>query len=130
MKYQLLCTFSSSDSLYQSLDDIRNWYNIVYSSIYVFENSMDSNELFITYNIHKNERPIQLTNTILLHRKKTTNTMYTINALNQIVMRDNNGILDSKFPIEWEKLKNSILIWTGSELRKIETKIHTVFKFN
>lgn len=129
MKYQLLCTFSNKESLYQSMHDIREWYDIVYSPMYILENVEDENELFITYNINKNENKIQLTNTILFHRKKATNTMYTINALNQLIIHNNNGILDKKFSVDWEQLRNSILIWTGTELRKVSTKIYSIHKF-
>jgi hypothetical protein len=130
MKLQLLCTFTNKETLFEVLHDIRQWYDIVYSSIYVLENVEDENELFITYNIEKNQNRVQLTNTILLHRKKMTNTMYTINALNELIKEKNGGKLDNTFIVNWDELKNSIIIWNGTELIKIRTKINTIIKFN
>lgn len=129
MKLQLLCTFTNKETLFEVLHDVRQWYDIVYSSIYVLENVEDENELFITYNIEKNQNRVQLTNTILLHRKKMTNTMYTINALNELIKEKNGGKLDNTFIVDWDELKNSIIIWNGTELRKIRTKIHKILKF-
>jgi hypothetical protein len=130
MKLQLLCTFTNKETLFEVLHDIRQWYDIVYSSIYVLENVEDENELFITYNIEKNQNRVQLTNTILLHRKKMTNTMYTINALNELIKEKNGGKLDNTFIVDWDELRNSIIIWNGTELRKIQTKINKIIKFN
>jgi hypothetical protein len=130
MKLQLLCTFTTKENLFEVLHDVRQWYDIVYSSIYVLENVEDENELFITYNIEKNQTKVQLTNTILLHRKKMTNTMYTINALNELIKEKNGGKLDNTFVVDWDELRNSIIIWNGTELRKIRTKINKIIKFN
>lgn len=129
MKLQLLCTFTNKETLFEVLHDVRQWYDIVYSSIYVLQNVEDENELFITYNTEKNKNKIQLKNTILLHRKKMTNTMYTINALNELIKEKNGGKLDNTFIVDWDELKNSIIIWNGTELIKIRTKIHKIFKF-
>jgi len=38
-------------------------------------------------------------NTISLHRKKITNTLYTINALNELIKTINNGVLDTKYQV-------------------------------
>jgi hypothetical protein len=64
--------------------------------------------------------------TISLHRKKHTNTLYTINALNDLIRELNNGKLDKSFSIEWENYKNSLLLTNDNGLNKIPTKIHTI----
>ena len=46
--------------------------------------------------------------TISLHRKKNTNTLYTINALNDLIRELNAGKLDKTYPIKWENYKNSL----------------------
>ena len=50
-----------------------------------------------TGNMSENPLP----GTILLHRKKESNTLYTINALNALVRQLNNGMLDNRFIINW-----------------------------
>lgn len=51
-----------------------------------------------------------LSNSIMVHQKRETNTIYTINALNELIMNLNNGILDKKYPIEWERYRNCALL--------------------
>jgi hypothetical protein len=65
-------------------------------------------------------------NTILVHRKKQTNTLYTINALNELIKSLNNGVLDKKFPIEWENYRNCILLIQAEGFNKINTKIKDI----
>ena len=111
MQTQLLCTFTSKAELQDTLQLIRETYHIVYNYIYVLQNKGNLDELFITYNIDtsiKPDRPLQ--DTILVHRKKQSNTLYTINALNELVKEENNGVLDKKFSIDWTKFKNSIIV--------------------
>ena len=50
-----------------------------------------------------------LDNTILLHRKKDSNTLYTINALNDLIKSLNGGIIDTSFKVDWQDYKNCIL---------------------
>ena len=62
-------------------------------------------------------------NTISLHRKKITNTLYTINALNELIKTINNGVLDTNYQVEWDTYKNMILISNKEGLQKIPTRI-------
>ena len=96
-----------------------------YEKIYVLQNEDKHNELICTYNVEKN-RDLDfnaVTNTISLHRKKITNTLYTINALNELIMEINNGVLDTKFELPWEMYKNMILITNKEGLSRISTRI-------
>jgi hypothetical protein len=65
-------------------------------------------------------------NTILLHRKKESNTLYTINALNTLIRELNNGIADPNYKITWEDYRNTILLTQETGLRKLETKINNI----
>ena len=66
--------------------------------------------------------------TISLHRKKYSNTLYTINALNECIKNLNNGILNPKFMIPWENFKNMLLITNSDGLNKINTRIYKIEK--
>jgi hypothetical protein len=80
-----------------------------------------------TYNIEiEGGQTKILPNTILLHRKKESNTLYTINALNTLIKTLNNGVLDSTFPINWPDYKNSILLTQGDDLKRLNTTIHKI----
>ena len=65
-------------------------------------------------------------NTISLHRKKQSNTLYTINALNEVIRELNGGVLDKRFPIPWDDYYNSLLLTNENGLNKIPTKIHSI----
>jgi len=131
MQTQLLCTFTNKEKLQNALQEIRETYHIVYNYIYVLQNKGNLEELFITYNIDTSFRPKRpLADTILVHRKKQSNTLYTINALNELVKQENNGVLDKKFTIDWEKFKNSIIVTNVEGTKKISTRIFEVIEFN
>ena len=131
MQTQLLCTFTNKEELQNTLQLIRETYHIVYNYIYVLQNKGNLEELFITYNIDTSVRPDRpLADTILVHRKKQSNTLYTINALNELVKEENGGVLDKSFSIDWDKFKNSIIVTNVAGTKRISTRIYEVIEFN
>jgi hypothetical protein len=127
---QLLCTFTTKEELQNTLQEIRETYHIVYNYIYVLQNKGNLDELFVTYNIDTQHKPAYpLRDTILVHRKKGSNTLYTINALNELVKEENGGILDKSYEIDWNKFKNSIIVTNTEGTKKISTRIYEVIKF-
>lgn len=130
MKTQLLCTFTTKEELQNTLQQIREIYHIVYNYIYILQNKSSLDELFITYNIDTAFQPsTPLENTILIHRKKESNTLYTINALNELVKEENGGVLNSNFVIDWPKFKNSIILTNATGTKKIQTRVFEVISF-
>jgi len=128
MNTQLLITFTKPSKIKQVIEEIKNCYTLAFGKIYVLENVNNSNELICSYNIDsdvqiKGEIPF---NTISVHRKKETNTIYTINALNYVISLFNDGKPDKNFPMPWDKYKNCILVTNQDGLKKIETKINLV----
>ena len=127
---KLFCTFTTPDELDTVLADINRRYTIMYNKIFVLE-SPQSKEIMCTYNIDTaNSSDSPLPNTILLHRKKESNTLYTINALNTLIKSLNGGILDTKYIVNWHEYKNSILLTNGPDLRKLDTSIYKIIDFN
>lgn len=130
MKTQLLCTFTNRGELEDTLQKVRETYHVVYNYIYILQNKADLDELFITYNIDTASQPDSpLENTILVHRKKESNTIYTINALNQLIKEENGGMLDKTFIINWEKFKNCIILTNTEGTKRIQTRIFQVISF-
>ena len=125
MRTQLLCTFTTQKNLEQTTHDITKNFNVIFEKIYVLQNENKTNELICTYNVDQDEEINfnDVKNTISLHRKKITNTLYTINALNELIMEINNGILDTSYQIPWDIYKNMILISNKEGLQKIPTRI-------
>jgi hypothetical protein len=131
MKTQLLCTFTTKELLQTTLQNIRESYVIVYNYIYILQNKANLDELYITYNINTEYKPeTPLEDTILIHRKKESNTLYTINALNQLVKEENGGILDKNFIIDWNKFKNSLILTNTDGTKRIQTRVFEVIEFN
>ena len=127
---KLFCTFTSPAELDDTLASINRSYSILFNKIFVLE-SPQSDELMCTYNIDTGnmaEKP--MASTILLHRKKESNTLYTINALNTLIMSLNNGRMDKNFIVNWQDYKNSILLTNGPEIRKLDTSIHKIVDLN
>ena len=130
MRTQLLATFTTKEHLDETSKKIQEAYTIVFNKIYVLQNEDNTEELICTYNVDttKNIDYNKVSGTISLHRKKHSNTLYTINALNECIKNLNNGILDEKFPIPWENFKNMLLITNSDGLNKINTRIYKIEK--
>ena len=130
MKSQLLCTFTTKKDIEKVIEEIKVAYDIAFKKIYVLQNEDNINELICTYNVNFDTSIDYnaVSSTISLHRKKHTNTLYTINALNECIKNLNNGILDQKFMIPWENFKNMLLITNSDGLNKINTRIYKIEK--
>jgi hypothetical protein len=131
MQTQLLCTFTTKDELQATLETIKQTYYIVYNYIYVLQNKGNLEELYITYNIDTQYKPtIPLKDTILVHRKKQSNTLYTINALNELVKEENGGKADKDFIVDWDKFRNTIIVTNTEGTKKISTRIFEVIEYS
>ena len=128
MKSQLLCSFTTKDNLDEIVKKITDAYNIVFNKVYVLQNENNVNELICTYNVDTQGGVDynKVTGTISLHRKKYSNTLYTINALNECIKNLNNGVMDEKFMVPWENFKNMLLITNSDGLNKINTRIYKI----
>ena len=127
MKTQLLCTFTSKPRLNDTLDIIIGCNEVLYEKVYVFQNEKDLGQLICTYNVeYKYDYEESIIDTISLHRKKQSNTLYTINALNEVIREKNGGVLDKSYMVDWDEFENTLLLTNESGLSKIPTKIHQI----
>ena len=128
MKSQLLCTFTTKENIDETVEEIKQSYMIVFNKIYVLQNENDVNELLCTYNVDTTDGVDynKVKNTISLHRKKYSNTLYTINALNEVIRAKNKGILDKRFNVDWSEYQNTLLLTNETGLNIIPTKIHQI----
>ena len=127
MNNRLYCTFATLDNFEEVSKTIQSSYVILFDKLFVLE-SLDGEKIMLTYNVDLgnsiNESMVD--NTILVHRKKQTNTLYTINALNELIKSLNKGVLDKTFTIEWNNYKNCILLIQADGFNKIDTKIKQI----
>jgi len=124
---KLFCTFTTLEGVDGLVKDLSSQYSIMYNKMFVLY--IKSNEEYvITYNVDQGNVQEIPDNTILVHRKKETNTLYTINALNELIKSLNGGVVDTKFPIDWQHYKNCVLLTQHNELKQLNTKIHKIIE--
>lgn len=124
MSYQLLVTFSKPENLEETVESVFHTHEIFRDRVFILKSSSIP-EYILCYNLVE-RAPKLLKNTISVHRKKHTNTIYTINALNELVKYSTGGYLDKEFKINWEGYRNTLLITDESALIEIPTKIHLI----
>ena len=131
MNNRLYCTFTSNNEVEGIIEKIQSSYVILFNKIFVLE-SLDGEKIMLTYNVDMNNSSSEsmVDNTILVHRKKQTNTLYTINALNELIKSLNNGVLDKRFPIEWNNYRNCILLIQTEGFNKIDTKVNEIINLS
>jgi len=122
LKTQLLCTFAHRKDLDLISDYITKSYTVAERRIFVFTDADNKSDLYLTYNIERGAFT-KTPNTISIHRKKETNTLYTVNALNTIIVKANNGVLDKTFVINWETYRNTLLLTSDNDLRPISLEL-------
>jgi hypothetical protein len=125
MSNRLFCTFAKEDTLEEIVNQIQDRYSIIYNKLFVLY-SKQQEEYAITYNVDLHNIIGLLPDTILVHRKKESKTLYTINALNQLIRELNNGYLDTNYKLDWNTYRNCILLTKGAELKKIPTQLYKI----
>ena len=127
MNNRLYCTFTTADEYEEVANTIQTSYVILFDKLFVLE-SLDGEKIMLTYNVDMNNSVVDsmMDNTILVHRKKQTNTLYTINALNELIKSLNNGVIDKSFTVNWNDYRNCILLIQTEGFNRIDTKIKEI----
>jgi hypothetical protein len=123
---QLLCTFTTAKDFRTTSDEIQKFYEVYSHRIFAFINTQNPKEMYLTYNVlnMRKDAP-KFPNTILIHRKKQTNTLYTLNAMNRLI-EEENGHVDKTFIVNWQLYENSLIITGDVSIRVIPLKISTI----
>jgi hypothetical protein len=124
---KLFCTFTDLEGLDTLIEDIKAKYSIIYNKLFVLE-IVGKDEYVITYNVEQANVGSIPENTILVHRKKESNTLYTINALNELIKKLNGGVVDTKYQVNWQHYNNCILLTQHNELNQLNTKIFKIIE--
>ena len=120
---QLLCTFSTAKDFRTTAEEIRNFYEVYSNRVFAFLNTQNPKEMYLTYNVlnMRKDAP-KFPNTILIHRKKQFNCLYSLNALNTLI-KEECGCLDPKHILNWSLYSNSLVITGDVSVRIIPLKI-------
>ena len=124
---KLFCTFTDLEGLDKLIEDIKSKYSIIYNKLFVLE-IIGKNEYVVTYNVEQANIGSIPDNTILVHRKKESNTLYTINALNELIKKLNGGVVDTRYNVDWQHYRNCVLLTQHNELNQLNTKIHKIIE--
>jgi len=125
VRTQLLCTFTTESSFEGLLTNIFDGYELFSRKIFILKLE-PSKELVISYNIIPNKEIKFLPNSIMVHRKKESNTMYTINALNRLIKELNGGVEDKRFQVDWDGYRNSMILTDGDGYKIMKTKLFRI----
>jgi hypothetical protein len=125
MNNKLYCTFVYEDEIEDVVDYILEGHSVLFNKIFVLT-SLDENKTILTYNIDTPDHNLQFPNTILVHRKKQTNTLYTINALNEVIRYLNDGVLDTSYQVDWTRFRNTLLLTRPGGFKKIRTRLQRI----
>jgi hypothetical protein len=125
MNNRLFATFTQQESIDDLINNLSLSYDIMYKKMFVLF-IKSTNEYVITYNVEQGNVNSIPVNTILVHRKKESNTLYTINALNDLIKKLNGGVVDQSFKVNWQHYKNCILLTQQGEVKQLNTKIFKI----
>ena len=127
MANKIFTTFTTKDKLEETLDKIKSNYTILYDKIFVFS-STETEELICTYNVdqHNCTKVYIIENTLLLHRKKVTKTLFSINAIN--LLNDQNP--QNNGEVNWEDYKESILLTRRGVFTVVPIKLYDIIHVN
>ena len=124
---KLFCTFTTLEGLEGLVESLSSQYSIMYNKMFALY-IKSNDEYVLTYNVDQGNVTSIPENTILVHRKKETNTLYTINALNELIKSLNGGVVDTKFPIDWQHYRNCVLLTQHNDLNQLNTKIYKIIE--
>ena len=127
MNNKLYCTFLQDEGVNEVVERILEEHDILFNKIFVLV-ALDDNKTMLTYNIDGPVYNLQLPHTILVHRKKQTNTLYTINALNEVIRYLNGGVLDTTYQVDWTRFRNSLLLTRPGGFKKVKTRLKTIIE--
>lgn len=123
---QLLCTFANSLNYNQIIEDVKSQYDLIDRKLFVFVNEKNLKELYLTFNILKGQPNNRYKGTISIHRKKQTNTLYTLNAMNKLIAEENGGVYDKSYQLQWDLYKDCIILTNEIGVKVVPLKLFSI----
>ena len=129
----LLASFLTTDSdqeIQTEVEFIVNNIHITNNYIFLLQDKEDPSKKILTYNalVKKGEPFNPRLYTMRVHRKKQTNTLYTINALNAAVALQHDGQTGKHLKLDWSEYENCLLLTTGKKLSVYPIEVVKIFK--
>ena len=129
----LLASFIITDDeqkIQEEVEFIVNNIEITNNLIFLLQDTENPEKKIITDNavVEKGKPFNPRLFTMRMHRKKQTNTLYTINALNAAVASQHEGKTGKDLKLDWTQYENSILLTAGKELKVHPVEVNKIFK--
>lgn len=129
----LLASFirtSNEEDIQEEVEYIVHNIEITNNLIFLLQDDNDPDKKILTYNaITERGKPFNpRLFTMRVHRKKQTNTLYTINALNAAVAAQHDGKTGKDLKLDWSQYENSIILTTGKELQVHPVSVSKIYK--
>ena len=124
---QLLCTFTTYQTYSQEALALVKYYEIPGNVIYALQSCGNLDDVFLTFNAKRGNMEFY-PKTMLVHRKKEFNVIYSINALNELVRAENAGILSREYQVDWDKFRNSFISIRDGKVCVTPTKLVKIFR--
>lgn len=126
-KSLLLASFVPKSELYDAINQITKTIDLDRDSIFIFLNESDPDEYILSYNLSAEYANVKFStiwrNTISVHRKKQTNTLYSLNAMNEYIKGKCHGELDKNYHINWMEFENKFLVIKNGKLKTIPVRL-------
>ena len=126
LQKQLLCTFANSINYNQIIDEVKYQYDLIDRKLFVFVNEKNLKELYLTFNILNGQQNNRYKGTISIHRKKQTNTLYTLNAMNKLIAEENGGVYDKSYQLNWDLYKDCIILTNEIGVKVVPLKLFSI----
>jgi hypothetical protein len=123
---QLLCKFATNLNYQESVSELISQYNLVDRKVFIFVNEKNLRETFLTFNVIKNDQSIKYKGVISVHRKKQTNTIYTLNAMNKLIADENNGTFDRNFQLNWGLYTDCLILTNDVGVKIVPLKLFSI----
>ena len=129
----LLASFlrnGDDDDIMREVEFIVNNMDLTNNFIFLLSHQEDKTKKMLTYNavVEKGKPFHPRLYTMRVHRKKLTNTLYTINALNYAVALQHDGKTGRDLKLDWDKYRNCLLLTSGNKLQVHPIEVIKIFK--
>jgi len=120
----------SEEQVTKEVEFIVNKLELSNNYIFLLHNTEDPSKQVLTYNLSPGPRGSYHPHlyTIRVHRKKLTNTLYTINALNLAVASQYSGSVGKHLKLDWEPYRNTLLLTQGKKLVTHPLEVIKIFE--
>jgi hypothetical protein len=127
----LLAAFvnGGDEELQTAINTILEAYELSNKHLFVLKDIENPERRVVTFNTIPDGQRFTKTPyfTLRLHRKKVTNTLYTINGLNAAIEAEH-GKRGNNLKLDWEPYRNSILLTLKGTMRAVKVDLDTILE--